>query len=202
MNRRSFLKSGALWVPPLFAIGRARGAVLTLADPAMVGRTRTTESAATCKLITAQSQETDNDYWGLSTIWSQLLKIGSSMEICQVDLKMYVPSGSASVYVQFRSSPDAGGSQTGTDSQTVTITNTSAEWKVFTWASNPTISSNTYLTIRTSGDPSRIRSDTHASAGSTHYPYTDATDDANYCAYDATIQRGIIDLCFRIYAMQ
>lgn len=59
MNRRRFLKSGALWIPPMFAIGRARGAVLTLSDPALLGRTRRT--AQTNGLLTSLSA-----YWGMN----------------------------------------------------------------------------------------------------------------------------------------
>lgn len=36
MNRRNFIKQGAIWVPSLFAIGRARGQAFTFRDPAFV----------------------------------------------------------------------------------------------------------------------------------------------------------------------
>jgi hypothetical protein len=65
MNRRRFLKSGALWVPPLFAIGRARGAVLTLADPAMVGRTRPVAGSSFTYYATAFDSSTP-DYMTIS----------------------------------------------------------------------------------------------------------------------------------------
>lgn len=197
MNRRKFLWTGAIFVPAAKSIAQA-----SLRSPAFVGGLNKPTASATCQLVSSQSQETDNDYWGLTTVWSQLIKVSASMEVCQVDLKIYVTSGSENVYVQFRSASNAGGSQIGTDSQTVAVSNTSAAWKTFQWSANPTVSADCYLTIRTAGSAVRIRSDTHASAGSTHYPYTDATDDSTYCAYDATTQRGIIDLCFRIYAMQ
>lgn len=59
MNRRSFLKSGALWVPQLFAVGLARGQVLTLSDHAMLGRARRTSQNN--GLLTSLSA-----YWGMN----------------------------------------------------------------------------------------------------------------------------------------
>lgn len=47
MNRRSFIKRGALWVPPLFGISISKGAVLTLSDPAMVSASRPSGSSFT-----------------------------------------------------------------------------------------------------------------------------------------------------------
>lgn len=70
MNRRSFLKSGALWVPPLFAIGRASGAVLTLADPAMVGRTRPVASASLKDLTSDAWQNFEFDTMDTSNLGS------------------------------------------------------------------------------------------------------------------------------------
>lgn len=47
MNRRNFIKKGAIWVPSLFAIGRARGQAFTFRDPAFVRKTVAGSSCAT-----------------------------------------------------------------------------------------------------------------------------------------------------------
>lgn len=55
-NRRAFLKQ-ALWVPPLFAIGRAKGQALTLADSAFVG---SLNQAAASSAYTANATRFDS----------------------------------------------------------------------------------------------------------------------------------------------
>lgn len=47
MKRREFIKQGALWVPTLFAIGKARGQALSLRDPAFVRKASVGSSCAT-----------------------------------------------------------------------------------------------------------------------------------------------------------
>lgn len=43
-TRRQFIRGAALWVPPLFAIARARGQALSLADPASVRKAQAAAS--------------------------------------------------------------------------------------------------------------------------------------------------------------
>lgn len=94
MNRRRFLKSGALWVPPLFAIGRARGQVLTLSDGAMVSRTRSV-AASSSFVLGLNSEGSASDTWGADTAIYYKVTASASGSLS----KAYVYSGSTAAGV-------------------------------------------------------------------------------------------------------
>ena len=58
MKLRDFIKNGAIWVPSLFAIGRARGQAFTFRDPAFV---RKAAEASVGPCTTQQVNLTGND---------------------------------------------------------------------------------------------------------------------------------------------
>ena len=118
MNRRSFIKHGALWVPPLFAIGRARGAVLTLADPAMVGRSRPAGSSSPTLQDSYEWQTTtysvnmSANYYNSATDWYPTVSFTLS-ELRIYCEKVGTPTMTATPYVYSDSSGSPGSSLTG-----------------------------------------------------------------------------------------
>ncbi len=205
MNRRSFIRRGALYLPPLFAIGRARGQALTLADPAMVGRTRSQSAPLTCQLF-AQSLE-DNDYFGTGTDIAQKIKVTSAIEVCQIDLKLLWQAGTTGeVKIQCWSNANKSGTQYGSDSNSIVVTSGSyfpAAYGAFTFATNPTPSSDFWIClVEVAAQDVGWRMSYNHVAGSGYYPYIDATADEAYCAYGYGANQTRTDMCFKVYTMQ
>lgn len=199
MNRRSFIQLGALWVPPLFAIGRARGQAITLADPAMVGRTRISSSAG-CSLWA--SNTIDNDYYQ-TTGCAQKIKNGGSISVCQVDLLMQRAGADATVHVELWTAA-TGGSQIGADSEVLTINAagfSTKAWGTFTFSTAPSPTTDFWIRLELdTGTIPRWQVDyEHATNDGTHYPFTDASDDAAYCAYAFSANRTKSDFTFKVY---
>lgn len=160
MNRRRFLKSGALWVPPLFAIGRARGAVLTLADPAMVGRTRPAGSSLSCPPDGSPDISQD----GTSTqsigeiaayrFHGCFYTAPATKQLCKVGFKLKTSGGDISgktytayVYTLSGTTLDSvitNGTSTGISGSVVTGT---AATVLFPFTGNPTLNSGTTYAI-------------------------------------------------------
>lgn len=153
MNRRRFLKSGALWVPPLFAIGRARGQVLTLADPAMVGRTRNATSAS-CDSIIQQNDDSANG-GGVSTSLAQVrlgvrFQASSSYAICKAGVRITMNETDSDVYIEIRNdATDSVGSLAGTSDAIAgtTIGSVSDTWVEWTFGTPCSVTASSYYWV-------------------------------------------------------
>lgn len=195
MNRRRFIKRGALWVPPLFAIGRARGQVLTLSDPASTSRTRRVAASAGCSLWIQQT--TDNDYWGGIANWFMSQKIkntsGSDITICRVDFIYHDVSGSAQdVYAKVRTGQQGVGADYGSASTMVNVAANFYNWVTFEWSTGkPVVPAGTDFWIGWYSPTDSHRC--HSATGGTAYENT------SYGFWQGTTERSTYDLCFKLY---
>lgn len=196
MKRRDFIKQGALWVPSLFAIGKARGQAFTFRDPAFVRKS--SPASAACTLW--KSQTVNNDYWGGSVDRYQSQKIkndsGSAITICQVDFWFLNGASANDVYVKARTGYDNTGSDIGSASATVNVASSYNDWITFTWASgNPSISAGTDFFIGYYASQSftaRVASDTSAPNGQYY-------EDTTYSFFSSATNYTESDMIFRIY---
>lgn len=196
MNRRSFIKRGSLYLPPLFAIGRARGQVLTLSDPASLSRTRKQSSGGVETLWIEQTAVTD--YNDMNRQFAQKIKVPGAKEVSKVSIYFF-QTGSRVVRIGLWSASDATGTQYGSWSDNETIPNTSsAGWVEFTFGTNPAISADCYVII----DP--------VSGSGAYISYKDtasgtAYEDNTYTSYDnqiGSVQEPNRDRVFRIYTLE
>lgn len=200
MNRRSFIKQGALWVPAIVGL-KAYPQALTLADPAKV---LGGAAALSCSVVTAWQQTTNNDYWGGSTgaFMSQKIKnsFASTVTICQVDFWFKDLSGATNnVYVKARSGYQGTGSDYGSASDTQAVAASNNNWVTFTWTgTKPEIPATTDFYIgwyATGSHECRVGYDTSAPIGSYY-------EDSTYQFWQSSSNKDDSDLVFRIYIMQ
>lgn len=92
----------------------------------------------TCTVLLAQ--DTQSGSGTLSANFSQQFTLGASATICKA--RFYL-DGTGTYKVQIRDASNGGGTQQGTDSQTVSVTSTPGFYDV-TWSSNPSLSAGTY----------------------------------------------------------
>lgn len=201
MNRRGFIKRGALWVPAIVGL-KAYPQALTLADPAKVLSTPTPK---TCQLFTQSTD--DNDYYTTATDIAQKIKVTAEIEICQIDLKLFWLSGTTGeVKIQCWSNSNRTGTQYGSDSTSIVVTSGvyfPASWGTFTFASNPTINTDFWIClVEVATQDVGWRISYNHVPGSGYYPYIDATADEAYCAYAYGANRTTTDACFKLYTMQ
>lgn len=197
MNRRGFIKRGALWVPAIVGL-KAYPQALTLADPA-----RVLGSSSVAESIWVQ-QTTDNDYWTHSAngTMSQYIVNSISRNVSKIELKVGQHGvDTETVYIQLRSGNNGGGTQYGSDSSQITINSSysTAAFATFTFSSAVNVTGNFYINlVRVGTSDFRWRGDSHT-LGAAGYPYTDATDDAAYCGFTGIAARTTFDYCFKIY---
>lgn len=99
--------------------------------------TFTPGGGGTCTVLFAQDTQSGSATAGND---SQQVTFGSSVTVCK---QRFYCDGSATAKVQIWDSPNATGTQFGTDSGTVTIT-ASTGFYDFTWSSNPSLPAGTY----------------------------------------------------------
>jgi len=126
------------------------------------------------------SQTTDADWWQ-GTIHSQGIKNSSARTISKVRIKLENAAGDTTGTVGIYSLQNAGGTQTGTSSQAVTLTGATAAWYEFTWASNPTTTAGDFFICLSCGSGNiRVRTSTVSTSyeNSSYDYWNDATTHA------------------------
>lgn len=196
MNRRGFIKRGAIWCPAIVGL-KAYPQALTLADPAGV--------PAMVRSLSCQpfaEQTVDTLYWATSTgAIAQRVKFAGGT-VCQIDLKIRWQLGSGKVKVECWSAADRTGTQYGSASNEIETSTTSAfypsaAWGTFTFATSPSPPGDFWIClVQTGTGDTQWRMDYNHANGATWYPYTDSTDDQNYCAYSYGANRPASDFCF------
>jgi hypothetical protein len=146
MNRRNFIKKGAIWCPAIVGL-KAYPQALTLADPAKI---ISYPSAGCASWI---NQPLRNDYLEVTsaggTYVCQKLKITSSTTICKAIIALRKNSVLGSLILSVRSDPNNGGTQYGSDSNDASPTDDSAwTWVTYTFATDPVVSGDCWLTLR------------------------------------------------------
>lgn len=197
MNRRSFIRRGALLVPAVVGI-KAYPQAFTLADPAVVP---VAAAGTSCQIW--KSQTTNNDYWAgsIGVFESQKIKNDSASEVtlCRVDFWFKNLSSAANVYVKARTAQYSSGADIGSASDTVAVAANHNDWLTFTWSSGaPTIAAGTDFWVGWYSDQShecRVGYDTAAPVGQYY-------EDDGYAFYKGSFLQSDSDLVFRIYTMQ
>lgn len=201
MNRRNFIKRGAIWCPAIVGL-KAYPQALTLADPA---RVPTKASSLTCQFLVQSTG--DNDYYSTSTDIAQKIK-SSGVTVCQIDLKLSWLSGTdGNVKIQLWSNANKSGTQYGSDSSIVDVTLAgyypTPAWASFTFATNPEPTGDFWIClVKTGTNDVGWRIDYNHVPGAGYYPYIDATADEAYCAYAFGANRTTTDCTFKLYTMQ
>ena len=197
MKRRAFLREAVVWTGLLW-IPRAFGQQSALAP--RVRQFRRGPSAG-CSLF-AQSTA-DNDYIDTTTNNAQRIKAASGCTVCEVRLKVAWTSGTdARFKVQLWENGDRSGTQYGGDSAEVNITSagySSAAWAPFTWATKPAPTTHFWVClVKVGTNDIRWRLDLGHTNGAGYYPYTDATEDGQFCAYYYGSNRSTSDFCIEV----
>lgn len=141
----------------LIVIAAALCACVVVATAQFAGWLVSSKKAATgtpsCVLWQIQSSQNDISY---GSIVSQSISNSTAVTVCKVSILLQDIGSSTDVYVQLRSAANGGGTQYGTDSQTVTVGAGSGQvWRDFTWSSNPTVGTGTFwINLRKSGSDS------------------------------------------------
>lgn len=188
MNRRNFIKRGAIWCPAIVGL-KAYPQALTLADPAKV-----LGSAATLTCTSWITQTTDNDFWNpvAGGTCSQRIQNSVAREVCKAMLKAYdVAGGGRSVRCAV-SNDATGSSIVGTWSNTVTVSAASGTWYEWTWATNPTTPAGDFYLVWDQTDAVlgwRVR----VNFGVSSHTYSFYLDGA---------QKNTSDACYEIHTMQ
>lgn len=201
MNRRNFIKRGAIWCPAIVGL-KAYPQALTLADPAGVTAAPKT---LTCQLLAEQT--VDNAYWATSTgAIAQRVKF-SGGTVCQIDLKIRWQTDGGKVKVECWSNADRTGTQYGSASNEIETSQASfypaAAWGTFTFATKPAPPGDFWIClVQTGTGDTQWRMDYNHASGATWYPFTNSTDDQNYCAYSYGANRSTTDFCFKLYTDQ
>lgn len=200
MNRRNFIKRGAIWCPAIVGL-KSYPQALTFADPA---RVPVTAAGQTCSVVTAWQQTTNNDYWAgsVATYMSQKIKnsFGYDVTICQVDFWFKdISAATNNVYVKARSGYGSTGSDYGSASDTLNLSASYDNWATFTWTgTKPVIPASTdfYVGWYASGSHHcRVGYDTTPPIG-TYY------EDSTYQFWQNASSKDDSDLVFRIYILQ
>lgn len=194
MNRRKFMWTGAIFVPAAKSIAQAG-----LRSPAFVGRLNKPAVSAGCSLWA--SSTIDTDYYQVEGC-AQKIKNSGTISVCQVDLLMQRVAD-ATVHVELWTAA-TGGSQIGSSSADVTINAAgfaTKAWGAFTFGTPPSPTTDFWIRlILGSGTIPRWQVDyEHATNDGNHYPFTDGTDDAAYCAYAFSANRTKSDFTFKVY---
>lgn len=201
-SRRAFLRRAALAAVAAPAIWVPRRAAGQLNSPGFVsGLVRPAGGPATsCQLLVEQT--VDNDYWATSTgAIAQRVKF-SGGTVCQIDLKIRWQTDGGKVKVECWSNADRTGTQYGSASNEIETSQASAfypaaAWGTFTFATKPAPPGDFWIClVQTGTGDTQWRMDYNHASGATWYPYTNSTDDKNYCAYAYGAPRPTADFCF------
>lgn len=150
-----------------------------------------TGAGGSCQVFASQTVQ---DAYGFSGInLSQFIQIVSSIEACKI--RAFVddtPSGiPVACTFSFRTAPDKGGSLIAT-TQSASTTGGGPQWLTLTFAVNPTLTSDCFLTLE-------------STTGTIKWGYNSAGgyDGTTYCYYfGATPFDGVADLTFEVWSIQ
>lgn len=196
MKRRNFIKHGALWVPTLL-LSRKSSSQFGLQSPGFVSQLSNKVSSGGVETLWIQ-QTAVTDYNDMSRQFAQKFKVSSAKEISKIEIYFFC-TGTRVVRLGLWSASNATGTQYGSWSGSETIPNTSAVgWVTFTFATNPSVSSDCYLII----DP--------VSGSGAFLSYKDTVDgtayeDENYSSYDnqiGSVQEPLRDRVFKVYTLE
>lgn len=182
ITRKKFIKTGALWVPILFTIGRSKGQVLTISDSATTSRSRATVPSLSCPPDGSPDIIQDGSAGQAFCEISAYRYIGcfytptQTKQVCKLGFKLKTLSGDISsktynAYIYTLSGTTLSSIITNGTSNNVagTVITGTASTVIFSFPNNPTVNSGTtYAFVCTNGttDATNYGSGYYTNAGS------------------------------------